>query len=283
MKRLKIKRGNVQSRSARNIGNVMSNEWRNAFASGNTVAFMTLFPVLILAQMFAVIWLVIRFAGPDVLSGTILLKGLEQIQHVMPEIASLPLVDKFKVFFYMQIPVYILLVPAMIANGLATFSIVEEKQTGTLEPLLATPVKTWELLFAKALSGTIPAVIVTWFCAGLCIVGVVIIGPASLLEYLLTPTWLLTLILVVPAVTLMSFLLGVIGSARAKDARNAQQVAIIIVLPILALVAIQLLGVVAFTPLMFVLLGLLILLLDLLTLRIAVRLFQRESIVSKWK
>lgn len=271
------------TRSNRNIRNVIQNEWRNAFASANTVLFMTLFPVLILAQMFVIIWLVSRFVSPEVLSGTILSQGLAKIQAIMPQITSLAPVDKFKIFFYMQIPVYILLVPAMIANGLATFSIVEEKQTGTLEPLLATPVKTWELLLAKALSGTIPAVIVTWFCAGLCVLGVAIIGPSSLVKYLMTPAWLISLILVVPAVTLMSFLLGVIGSARAKDARSAQQLAVIIVFPIFGLVVIQLLGVIAYSPLILTLLGVMILLLDLLTLRMAVRLFRRESIVSKWK
>lgn len=50
----------------------------------------------------------------------------------------------------------------MIAKNIATFSIVEEKQTKTLEPLLATPVQTWELLIGKALSGAIPAVIMSW-------------------------------------------------------------------------------------------------------------------------
>jgi len=273
----------MAANSWRNVSNVVGNEWRNALASPNTVLFATLLPVVILAQVFLVIWLVIQFAGSDALMNTILGKGLERFEAVMPAISALDLADKFKMFFYMQLPVYLLLIPAMIANGMATFSIVEEKLTGTLEPLLATPVRTWELLLGKALSGAVPAVIITWACAGLCLAGIAIIGPATLVRYTLTPAWLVTLLLNVPAITLSSFLVGVIGSSRARDAKGAQNLAVLIVLPILALVIVQLLGFVALTPLMLAGFGVFILLVDYLTLVAAVKLFRRESIVVKWK
>lgn len=270
-------------RSWRNISNVVRKEWLNALRTPNSVLFMTLFPILITVQVLFVIWLVVSIAGPEALSTTIFHEGVQKLARITPAVTSLSPVDRFKLFFYSLMPLYILLIPAMVANGLATFSIIEEKQTGTLEPLLATPVKTWELLIAKALYGAIPAVLVTWICAVLFLAGVAIIGPVSLLHLVVSLEFVLSLILVVPLVTLLSFLVGVIGSSRARDAKGAQNLAILIVLPLFGIVAIQLLGILVFKPIMIILLSVAILLIDILVLRLAVRLFHRESIITKWK
>ena len=130
----------------------------------------------------------------------------------------------------------------MVSNILCMFSIVEEKQTRTLEPLLATPVRTWKLLLTKVLAGTIPAMGMALVSAGFALLGVVIIGSGSLLVFLLTPYWLVSLLLVTPLVTFLSFLLGIIGSSRATDPRSAQVWALPMVLPLLAWVAVQVLG-----------------------------------------
>jgi Co/Zn/Cd efflux system component len=58
---------------------------------------------------------------------------------------------------------------------------------------------------------------------------------------------------------------------------------VIIVLPVIALIAIQVTGVVWFTPLFTLILGIVILALDLVMLRAAVRLFRRESILVQWR
>ena len=82
---------------------------------------------------------------------------------------------------------------------------------------------------------------------------------------------------------LFSFLLGVIGSSRAKDAKNAQNLIVLVILPVFALIAVQVTGLVWFTPLLTLILSLGLLVIDFLVLRVAVRLFQRESIVVKWQ
>ena len=81
---------------------------------------------------------------------------------------------------------------------------------------------------------------------------------------------------------MLSFLLGILGSSRAKDAKDAQNIAIVIILPVLALIDIQIGGVVWFTAIPTLVLALAIGVLDLLVLRLATSLFQRESIVVKW-
>jgi hypothetical protein len=81
----------------------------------------------------------------------------------------------------------------------------------------------------------------------------------------------------------LSFLLGVIGSSRAKDSKSAQNGAVLVVLPVFALIAIQVTGVVWFGPLGAVGLALGIGVLDVILLRVAIQLFQRESIVVRWR
>jgi ABC-2 type transport system permease protein len=146
----------------------------------------------------------------------------------------------------------------MIAVSFATFSIIEEKQSRSLEPLLATPVKTWELLLGKALSGAIPAILVCWVCAFVFFLGVVIMGWGDLIPLVLPSSWYLTFFLLNPAIAVLSFLLGVIGSSQAKDAKNAQNMILFVIFPVFALIAVQVTGVVWFTPLLTLVLALVI-------------------------
>jgi len=81
---------------------------------------------------------------------------------------------------------------------------------------------------------------------------------------------------------MLSFMLGVIGSSRARDAKSAQNMALVIIFPVLALIGVQVTGLVWFTPLLTLVLAIGIGVADIIVLRVAVRLFQRESIVVKW-
>jgi ABC-2 type transport system permease protein len=167
--------------------------------------------------------------------------------------------------------------------SVATFSIVEEKLSGSLEALLATPVRTWELLLGKALAGAIPALVMTWISAGIFLLVVSALGWGDLVGFVITAGWFLTLFLLTPAVAVLSFMLGVAGSSRAKDARSAQNVALLIIFPVFALIGVQITGIVWFTPLLILVLALVIGIADFVALRAAVHLFRRESIVVQWR
>ncbi len=95
--------------------------------------------------------------------------------------------------------------------------------------------------------------------------------------------WRITLFLLVPLVSLLSFLLGLIVSSKAHDAKSAQNIALLIVLPVLAIIGVQLTGLLVFTPVRLLILSVAMGMVNLLVLRVAVRLFQRESIVVGWR
>jgi ABC-2 type transport system permease protein len=265
------------------IRNILLKEWEVIFRDLNNTLFVTLLPLLIIAEPLVIMWLVSHFGGDSLTSSTLIKSALEKLQAEIPAVANLIATQQFQVFILSQFKFFILLIPTMIAINFATFSVLEEKQTHTLEPLLATPVRTWELLLGKALSGAIPAILVCWVCAGIFFLGVTIMGWGNLISMVITPSWYIILFVLTPAIAGLSFLFGIIGSSQAKDAKNAQNMIILVILPVLALIAAQVVGFIWFGLLQTLLLSIGLILIDYFVLRIAVRLFQRESIVVKWR
>jgi len=265
------------------ITNIIGKEWKSTFSNISSALFITLLPLIITAQALILIYLVEKFAGAEVLVKTVLGEGMKNWLTMFPALEELSLIEQFQVFFFAQFPFYLLLIPVMVAVSFATFSIIEEKQERTLEPLLATPVRTWELLFGKSLAGTIPSLLITWFCAGLFLIAITWMSSSHLFKFVLNAQWFISLFLLVPLFSLLAFMLGVIASSRANDPKAAQNIAILVVLPILAIVGAQLTGFTVFTPVKLFILSVAIGILNFLVLRIAIRLFQRESIVVRWR
>ncbi|MFO7995613.1 MAG: ABC transporter permease subunit [Dehalococcoidia bacterium] len=269
--------------TVRRIRNILRKEWELLFTDPNSALFVTLLPFLIVGQAVLYIWLAFRFGGEGMLGSPVFQTALAKLLQAIPEAAGLPASEQLLMLLLSQFQFFLLLIPVMIAVGIATFSIVDEKLTGSLEALLATPVRTWELLLGKTLAGAIPALLMTWISAGFFLLVVTLLGWGNLSRLVLTPSWFLILFLLTPAVAILSFMLGVVGSSRAKDAKGAQNMSVIIVLPILALIGIQVTGIVWFTPLLTLVLALAILAVDYIALRAAVHLFRRESIAIQWR
>jgi len=267
----------------RRIINILLKEWQMLLTDLSTSMLVLVVPFIVVGQSILYIWLAANFGAEKMLSTSIFQTAIDKIIQAAPAVALLSGSDRIHVLLLTQFNFFLLLIPTMIAVSMATFSIVEEKQTGSLEALLATPVRTWELLLGKALAGAVPALIMTWVSAGDFLLIVWGIGWGGALAYVINATWFLNLFFVTPAIAMLSFILGVIGSSKAKDAKSAQNMIIFIVFPVLALIAIQVTGVVWFTPLFTFILGAAVLLLDILMLRLAVRLFNRESILVQWR
>jgi ABC-2 type transport system permease protein len=258
-------------------------EWTLLFTDLNSAFLITLVPFLIVGQGILYIWLASRFAGESMLTTQVFQTALQKLVVAIPGVAQLPANEQLLVLLLSQVNFFLLLIPTMIAISVATFSIVDEKLSGSLEALLATPVRTWELLLGKALAGAIPALVMTWISAGIVLLVVSGLGWGDLIGFVTSAGWFLTLFLLTPAVAILSFMLGVTGSSRAKDARSAQNTVLVIILPVLALIGIQITGIIWFTPSLILVLALVIGIADFISLRAAVRLFRRESIVVQWR
>ena len=267
----------------RHIRNILHKEWLLLFTDLNSILTITLLPFLIVGQGILYIWLVFRFGSEAMLTTPVFQTALQKLVGAMPGVGQLAGNEQVLVLLLNQFTFFLLLIPTVVAISIATFSSVDEKLSGSLEALLATPVKTWELLLGKALAGAIPALVMTWLSAGVFLLVTAGLGWADLRGFVVTAEWFLTLFLLTPAVAVLSFMLGVAGSSRAKDARSAQNTVLVIILPVLALIGIEVTGILWFTPLLILAVALAAGIADFVALRAAVRLFRRESIIVQWR
>ena len=182
-----------------------------------------------------------------------------------------------------QLSVLFLLMPVILPSVIASYSVVGEKTSQTLEPLLATPVETWELLLAKGLSSLIPSVGLTWLSALLYVPGVFLASQSALVvQTLISPGWILAVLLWGPLLSLITILLTLAISSRANDPRTAQQVSVVTILPVMGLFMGQIFGVLSVSPAVVLVGAALLAIIAAICLWITVHLFQRETILTRW-
>ncbi len=178
--------------------------------------------------------------------------------------------------------IYILL-PMIVPSIVAAYSIIGEKNNRTLEPVLATPVRSWQLLTGKILSALLPAMIVTWISGGLFIAELVIFTDANVVSHVVTAGWLILFLACTPLLGLIAVAIMTAISSRVNDTRTAQQLSIWGIVPVAGLILGELSGQFELTVLVAVIAtGILIPLAILLTWG-AAQLFQRETILTRWK
>ncbi|MCC7369838.1 MAG: ABC transporter permease [Chloroflexi bacterium] len=189
----------------------------------------------------------------------------------------------FQALIVDQVLVLFMLAPLFIPLTIASYSIIGEKQLRTLEPLLATPIHTWELLGAKALAALIPGVAVSWISyVGFMLVSAVTVST-DVVRVALAPVWLVSFGLLAPLFALLAVGMAVIASSRTSDPRAAQQLGAVVILPISGLLTAQVFGVVRLDVSHALMLTAGAALADVLLLLAAVRLFDRETILTRWR
>jgi len=168
--------------------------------------------------------------------------------------------------------------------SVAAHSIIGEKQARTLEPLLATPLKTSELLAAKVISAAVPGVLLTTLCYVLYVLLIAIVAEPRVWMALLTARSLGLVFIVGPLASLLGLQMAVCASCRVNDPRSAQQVgALVLIVPLGILQVAQFVGGVILTAPLLSAISAVLAIGNLMVLRAAVALFDRESILIRWK
>jgi ABC-2 type transport system permease protein len=176
-----------------------------------------------------------------------------------------------------------MLLPMIVPSIIAAFSIIGEKNTRTLEPVLATPVRRWQLLTGKILSALLPAVIVTWISGGLFIAELAIFTDANVVSHVVTAGWLILFIACTPLLGLIAVAIMTAISSRVNDTRTAQQLSIWGVIPVLGLILGELSGQFELTIFVAVIATSILIPLTILLTWGAAQLFRRETILTRWK
>jgi ABC-2 type transport system permease protein len=184
---------------------------------------------------------------------------------------------------FQQFLVLLVLSPVAAAMSIAAYSVIGEKQARTLEPLLATPLTTFELLLAKTLGAFLPALALSFVCFAVDLAVAALFAEPGVARALLAPRPLGVLFLMGPMASLTALSLAVCVSSRVNDARSAQQLAVLVVLPITGLLIAQIAaGFVVSMPIILAITGVLALV-NLGLMRLGVSLFDRETILTRWK
>ena len=144
----------------------------------------------------------------------------------------------------------------MATSIMAASSFVGEKEKHTLETLLYCPLPVKQIFRSKVLAAFLLSMMVSLssFCAMLLVLE---LESYFLMGSLVLPgiNWLLVLILVSPAISMIAITLIVRGSAKAQSIEESQQSAVFLIIPIILLIAGQFTGVLLLNAWILLVLG----------------------------
>ena len=177
------------------------------------------------------------------------------------------------------LPMFLVL-PIFLPILLAAQSIGGERERRTLEPLLATPVSTLSIILGKSIAALVPALLITWIAAALFCLGMDLVAGQFLLP---DAAWLFGTLVLSPLLALFGNAMAVVVSSRVLDPRAAQNLAATTVLPLLGILVVQLAGRIALGPRFYFVLAAGVAAADVALVAAAVRLFDRERLLTQWR
>jgi ABC-2 type transport system permease protein len=260
------------------IRTIISKEWAEVFKNRLVLFSVAFMPLIFLALP------IITMVATDGLEAESAedfsessFPGFEQLCEGMNE------VECGQVYMLNLYTLMFMILPVAIPVTIAAYSIVGEKTTRSLEPLLATPITTAELLVGKALAAIIPAIAATWISFGIYLVAMRFLVEDRVFAYLLDPLWLLAIFVVGPLMTLLSVSIAVMISSRVSDPRVAEQLSMVVLLPVILAVVGQSIGLFIVDRSTVLLVAVVVVLLDVILGYVALQAFQRETILTRWK
>lgn len=198
----------------------------------------------------------------------------------LSEAASLPgLVDKVAGASLL----YMLIIPAIVPAVISSSAVIGEREQGTLEPVLTTPLRREEFLLGKALAAFAPTLVISYTMFGIFLVCVGLFADPTVASAVFEAPRLLIQLVFTPLLAGWSIWAGIAVSTRAGDIRVAQQLGTLSSLPPLAVTALMGFGVIQPTVTLALSLAIALLLIDLLAWRLVAVLFQRERLVTGGK
>jgi ABC-type Na+ efflux pump permease subunit len=175
---------------------------------------------------------------------------------------------------------YLLIVPVVVPATLAGYAIVGEREAGTLEPFLTTPIRPDEILLGKATAIAMPTLTVAYGVYGLFLLAVELFAHSFVASAVFHSNQVLAQPVFIPLLAAWSIWVGIAISTRVGDVRVAQQLTVLGSLPPLALTSLMAFGVINPTPTLAVVLAAALLVVDLAGWRLVATLFNRERLIT---
>ena len=237
--------------------------------------------MLILVPLLMVVLLPVLFLVLIISVPTGQMNGVDQMLKLLPEEAKN--LDVRQSLFYLMTnticPMFFLMIPLMSSSVSAACSFVGEKERGTLETLLLTPLSLGRIFKAKVLgcvSLSAAATAVSFLAFAVVIsVGDILLGMPFFLNW----NWLVLVFLLAPAVTVFGVVFMVVVSGKSKSYMESVQTSGYIVLPVIALFIGQFTGLFRVDAVLLLLVSLVVLLADIPLWIFAARLFTPEKLL----
>lgn len=178
-------------------------------------------------------------------------------------------------------PLVILLgIPALLPTIVAGYAVVGEREQGTLEPVLTTPIRREELLLAKALAAFVPTLAVAYAMYGVFLACTVLFAQPAVATAVLGGPDLVVQVVFTPLIALLSIWIGMGISTRTSDVRVAQQLGALTGLPTLLVAYLIVFGAIPATLELALGVGAALLLLDAIGWRLVAAAFDRERLIT---
>jgi ABC-type transport system involved in multi-copper enzyme maturation permease subunit len=268
---------------------IMKKDIRQVFSSRQTMI-----PMIVVPLVFAVfIPLTILFPSLGSLNAmtgmasntdiSVYLNALAGNSQILAEVKALPGADMQMAYLfvnYLFMPMFVL-IPVMTSGIIAASSVVGEKEKKTMETLLYAPVPMGKMFWAKVMAAFLPGIALTAIAVAIygCIVNFSLHDAIG--RYIFpTSNWIVFLLLLTPAFSLLATILMVFVSAKAKTFQSAQQWSVIIVLPVIGIMMAQTTGAFFVSPAMFALIGAAVIALDVVLVFQGLGRFTRQKLIQ---
>ena len=183
---------------------------------------------------------------------------------------------------YVILPLlYLLLIPSIMPSTLAAYSVAGEREQGTLEPLLTTPIRRQEFIVGKAAAVMIPTIALSYTVFALFLAAVALFAKSVVASAVFHQgPVLLALFLLAPLLAGWAIVVGMAVSVRASEVRVAQQLGMLASFPPVGLILLLAVGVIHPTFLVALVFAVVLLSIDVRALRIVSRMLDRERLVT---
>jgi ABC-type Na+ efflux pump permease subunit len=176
---------------------------------------------------------------------------------------------------------YMLGIPILTPTVLAAYSVAGERQQGSLEPILSTPIRREEYLLGKAIAALLPAVLTAYGVYAVFIALVALFADPAVSAAIVRAPDVLVQVVATPLLAALSIWIGIAISSRTGDVRVAQQLSLLGVLPILLVTSLVAFDVIHASPGIAIGAGIALLAADVAGWRVVAPLFDRERLITK--